>query len=68
MPTMVEITKRSRERRAQALSMRRAGKLLREIGEEFGVTVETARQMVLAGERQERRAALRRCPVITKGE
>jgi len=54
---MVEITKRSRERRAKALAMRREGKLLREIGAYFGVGVEQARSMVAAGERQEKRRA-----------
>lgn len=50
---MVEITKRSKARALEALAMRRAGKLLREIGEHFGVGVETARCMVLKGERIE---------------
>lgn len=54
-PTMVEITKRSRARAAEALAMRRAGKLLREIGEHFGVGVERARCMVEMGERIEAR-------------
>jgi hypothetical protein len=53
---MVEITKRRRERCAQALAMRRAGKLLREIGEHFGVGMEQARCMVLSGERFEARS------------
>ena len=55
MPTMVEITRRSRARKAEALALRRQGKKFREIGEHFGVTLETARQMVLSGERYESR-------------
>lgn len=60
MPTMVEITRRARERRAEALSMRRQGRLLREIGAHFGVGIDQARSLVLAGERQEQRASQRR--------
>jgi hypothetical protein len=40
-------TEATRERLDRALALRNAGKTLREIGAEFGVTVERARQMVL---------------------
>ena len=40
-------TEATRERLDRALALRNAGKTFREIGAEFGVTVERARQMVL---------------------
>lgn len=50
--------KAAAERAALALSMRREGKLLREIGEALGgVDRERARQLVLKGERNEARLA-----------
>jgi hypothetical protein len=55
VPTMVEITRRRRERCALALKLRREGKLLKEIGVELGVGVERARSLVASGERFERR-------------
>jgi hypothetical protein len=60
MPSMIEITRRSRERAALALSLRRQGKLLREIGDELGVGVERARSLVAMGESYERRRAGKR--------
>lgn len=57
MPTMVEITRRSKERKAKALALRRSGKTLKEVGEAFGVCKQTAKQMVDSALRLEARKA-----------
>jgi hypothetical protein len=55
-----EIHRRGIERALKALALRRAGLTFRAIGEQMGsVTVETARQAVMKGERIERRRAQR---------
>ena len=62
MPTAREIHLRSQERAVRAAEMRRAGLTFREIGQLVGfsgpVTVETARQAVLKGERILKRRAV----------
>jgi hypothetical protein len=48
---------RADSRKLAALATRRSGKTYRQIGEEFGVSLERARQLVSAGERIEKARA-----------
>jgi len=59
----LDITRRSRSRALHAAARRYDGLSFREIGREMGVTVETARQAVLKGERILKRdySALNHC-------